>query len=127
MGAHHKTQLLSALGLGILFLGTISHTVARQWTDIEGRAIEAEFVSSRDDEVTIRKAGREFTLPLSRLSAADRDWIAEQEPAAPAADESAVTGLIKNHPVTEFYREDPKDWADGRVAKKCSEDAKSKD
>lgn len=116
-----KTHLLSVLGLGFLFLGAINIAGARQWKDIDGRIIEADFVSSMDDKVTIRKGGKEFTLPLDRLSAADRDWIADQEPAKPDPGPAAATGLIKNHPVTELYRQDPKDWADGRVARKCSE------
>ncbi len=121
-----KTRMLSALGLGLIFLGSMNGAGARQWKDIEGRIIEADFVSSTGDKVTIRKGGKEFTLPLDRLSATDRDWIADQGTSKPDTDKSdsggaAVTGLIKDHPVTVLYRQTPKEWADGRVARKCSE------
>ncbi len=115
-----KTNPLTVLGLGLVFLGATGDAGARPWKDVEGRVIEADFVSSDGEEVVIRKGGKEFTLPLSRLSAADREWISAQEPAAPDPAETAATGLIKNHPVTVHYRETPKDWADGKLARKCS-------
>jgi dienelactone hydrolase len=60
---------------------------ARTWTSTDGKAIEAEFVSATEKEVTIKRAdGKSFTLPLTRLSDDDRAWIAENKDKAMAAD-----------------------------------------
>ena len=50
----------------------------RTWTSAEGNTIEAELITASDKEVTIRRVsdGRRFSLPLERLSEADRDWVA---------------------------------------------------
>lgn len=50
----------------------------RVFTDVQGRQIEAELVEVSGDAAKIRrKAGGEFTLPLERLSPADRDYITQ--------------------------------------------------
>lgn len=54
---------------------------ARTWTDVEGREIVAAAVAKNDLEVQIRRDdGMAFTIPLSRLSEADRAWVADWEP-----------------------------------------------
>ena len=114
-------------GVALMVTGFAGWVEARQWTDVDGRVMEADFVSVDGDKVVIRKNGREHSVALSRLSAGDRDWIDRQaEPAGngtPVGD-AAPTGLIKNHPVTVLYRETPKEWADGRLARKVSADEK---
>ena len=51
----------------------------REWTSTEGNTLEAEFLGSAADSVTIRRIdGRRFTFSLERLSAADREWVAEK-------------------------------------------------
>jgi hypothetical protein len=49
----------------------------RTWTHVDGRTIEAEFVSSTSTQVTFRRAsdGKVFTFELSKLSQADRDYV----------------------------------------------------
>jgi len=48
----------------------------REFKDQRGRAIQARVVSVDGDQVTIeRKGGREFTVPVSIFSQADRDHI----------------------------------------------------
>lgn len=59
---------------------------AREWTSAEGQKLNADFVSATDTTVTLKLAnGRVSTLPLSRLSAADNAWIAEQSGGSPSA------------------------------------------
>jgi predicted peptidase len=67
---------------------------AREWTSIDGRKLEAEFISATADNVILKRAtdGREFTLPIARLSQADRDWLKEQStaPATPPSSSAAA-------------------------------------
>lgn len=49
---------------------------ARQWTDVEGRTLQAEFVSAGADDVTVRLPdGRTASLPITRLSEEDRQFV----------------------------------------------------
>ena len=48
---------------------------ARTFRDDQGRQIEAELISFQDGQVSIRKDGRDFTLPLSKFSGEDREYI----------------------------------------------------
>lgn len=69
---------------------------ARTWTDIEGRKLEANYVSSTETHVTLELAnGRKSTLPMARLSEADREFAraaAESgEPTAPEKQEKPGT------------------------------------
>ncbi|MET0263026.1 MAG: hypothetical protein ABW223_09025, partial [Rariglobus sp.] len=67
---------------------------ARTWTDIQGRALEADYVSSTPEAVTVRRTdGRNFTLPLATLSAADREFVAAQT-AATTRDFKELNTLI---------------------------------
>ena len=54
-----------------------SATQARQWTDTQGRQIEAEFVSQDDTNVTLKLAGsgNPVPVPLATMSAADREFL----------------------------------------------------
>lgn len=85
-----QVALLSA------FLGLAVSTFARTWTSSDGKEIEAEYVSANETSVTIKRAdGKSFTLPLSRLSKADQEWVAEKmssSPTPPSA--SAAAGPI---------------------------------
>lgn len=49
----------------------------REWVDVTGRKITATLVGSRDGKPLLRMRGREFAVPLGRLSKADRAWLAE--------------------------------------------------
>lgn len=53
-----------------------SHAEIRNWTSSDGRSLKAEWVSGNQDEVVLKnQAGRQFTVPLAKLSEADRKWI----------------------------------------------------
>jgi phosphatidylserine/phosphatidylglycerophosphate/cardiolipin synthase-like enzyme len=54
---------------------------ARNWTDTTGKhAIEAEFVNVEDSSVRLKKEdGSIFTIPLEKLSEADRDWVTKAD------------------------------------------------
>lgn len=60
---------------------------ARPWTSTDGRTLEADFISATADAVKVKRTadGREVTLPLARLSEADRQWVQAQKPTTPTA------------------------------------------
>ena len=52
---------------------------AREWTSNDGKTLEAEFVSTEGDQVSLRRPdGQVFTVPLTRLSEADQSWVVEE-------------------------------------------------
>jgi len=65
---------------------------AREWTSTDGRKMEADFISATATQVTLKRAGQTLTLPLTRLSEADRAWIAEQAAASPAGPAKPIEG-----------------------------------
>lgn len=50
---------------------------ARTWTSSDGRTIEAELVRVEGDTVVLNMKGKEFPIPLSRLSEADQAFVRE--------------------------------------------------
>lgn len=62
----------------ILVLSSI-HASARIWTSSDGRTVDAEFVKADDKNVTIKKGAQEFTLPLDKISQADRDFVSSKK------------------------------------------------
>ncbi len=89
--------------VGVSFLAWSAMADARSWTNKDGRALEADFVSATDEAVTVRLAnGREVVLPLMDLSQGDRDFVAQQKAAAPvvrAADAKFSGAPVKGHVV----------------------------
>ena len=67
----------------------------RNWTSSTGQKLDAVFVSSDGANVVLRRTSdrREFTLPLSRLSAEDQAWIKENAN-KPAPITGPFAGLI---------------------------------
>ncbi|OAI57316.1 hypothetical protein AYO49_00180 [Verrucomicrobiaceae bacterium SCGC AG-212-N21] len=58
----------------------------REFSNTQGIKIKARLVSSTNGQVTIvREDGRQFTLPLASLSAADQEFIKKSAPPAGAA------------------------------------------
>jgi dienelactone hydrolase len=82
-------MLLRCSAFALALTGILS---ARSFTDSSGKTIEAEFVSLAGETVTISRDGKPFTLPLSRFSKADQDFIKEQATAKPVA--PAATGKL---------------------------------
>ena len=50
----------------------------RTWTSSDGRTLEARFIEQVGSNVKIKnEAGREFTLPITRFSQADQEYVME--------------------------------------------------
>lgn len=90
-----KYFLLAAL----LFCTSIS-IHAREWTNTDGVKISAELLSVNGDSVVLKmENGREYTVPLNTLSAADNEfaksWQAEQTALAEAPAPKTETLMTK--------------------------------
>jgi hypothetical protein len=48
----------------------------RTWTSADGRTLQAQYIESSAGKVTIKMGSREYSLPLSRFSQADQDYVA---------------------------------------------------
>ena len=75
-------NLLFRLGLFFLFLLLQNLHAAqepiRTWTSSDGRTLEARFIEQVGSNVRIKnEAGREFTLPITRFSQADQEYVVE--------------------------------------------------
>jgi len=68
---------------------------ARTWTDREGRQLEAELLAVEGDAVRVRRIadGREFSIPIERLSETDQQFIEAQRDEPAAAEEEPFEGL----------------------------------
>jgi hypothetical protein len=64
-----------AICAGIVLLGIASSLDARTFRDIEGRKLEGELVGLSGDQVTIRVAGKQFVLPITKFSPDDQRFI----------------------------------------------------
>jgi len=78
---------MKKLALSILCLSFLSSNVsARIFTDISGKKFEANVVSISKDSVSLFSPGstKIFTMPLAKLSAADRNYLAARSKGSPA-------------------------------------------
>lgn len=64
--------------LGLLLSGPIVE--ARPWRNDAGQVIEAEAIELRGDSVVLSKDGKEFVVPISKLSADDREFLKTWKP-----------------------------------------------
>lgn len=92
-----KFPVLFSLGI---ILSTLCATAApREWTDqASGRKITAEFVSVQGDQVTLSINGKEYKLPVAKLSAEDQAYL-KIVGDAPAP--SPTAEMAKEEPATE--------------------------
>lgn len=78
----------------------------RTWTDTQGRSLQAEYISSDAVTVTLRIAGKEHQIPITRFSPADQAWIAQQKGSSTAAASAAAIPPMTQRQIAEFlYKE----------------------
>jgi len=71
---------MNYLSIFTLILGLIlwvNPSDARTFTSADGRTMEADAVSVTSDTAIIKRGNRQFTIPLSSLSQADQEYLAE--------------------------------------------------
>ena len=67
----------------------------REWKDIDGKVIKALYLDHNEDEVELSVAGKAYTVPLSRLSKADLDWLTKAATERELAKKNGVWELVK--------------------------------
>jgi len=79
--------VLPLLAVPTLFLVAAPPAFARTWKSSDGAySVDAEFVDFKDGTVSLRKAdGAVIRVPVSRLSAEDQAYVAEQVAAVDAS------------------------------------------
>ena len=85
----YQVRFLFGLGLCTFFCSVSKVSgldQAREWKDVQGRVIEAILKDATQEKVILSKEGREYVLPLARLSEGDREYvkkyIQERQPGA---------------------------------------------
>ena len=85
-----KKRFLSALATITLVALLPSLAVARTFTDVKGRTIEAKIVAfTGGDKIVIERGGSEFTVPVAMFSSEDQEYIKlwkEEHPTAERID-----------------------------------------
>ncbi|QJE96398.1 hypothetical protein [Luteolibacter luteus] len=97
-----KIQLLSlsiaSFANVLLAAGVNEESASRTWVSNDGRPIDGVFLRANTDAVVIRRSdGKELTVPLKFLSAADREFVAKlrTETASAEAPEEKVRQYLK--------------------------------
>jgi predicted peptidase len=67
-----------SISMFLIFFCESIFAETRTWTSIDGRKIEAAYVSSDASSVTVMKQGRKVTIKLEQLSEEDRKYIENQ-------------------------------------------------
>ena len=75
-----KTLCVAALALPFVLGVTVGADEIREFKDVTGRPLKAAFVTREGDNAVLRlESGKTASVPLARLSEADRDFIKRQE------------------------------------------------
>jgi len=93
-----------------------SGPVTRKWTNDTGRVIEAELSAYDGTNVTLVMKGKEFTIPVAKLSQEDRDWLVKWKEEKQASI-AGLIGLRKNVPITHRYGQTTADYFKGPFGK----------
>ncbi|WP_411825607.1 hypothetical protein [Luteolibacter sp. AS25] len=92
----------------------------RQWTSDTGQVINAELKSHDGESVTLFMNGKDYVLPLDKLSQEDRDWLEKRE----VQMEKRLAGLLgmrKNAAISHRYGETTEEYFQGPFGKKMRE------
>ncbi len=100
----------------VVAIATAALAPAREWTNDEGRTIEADYVSADGRVVVLSIGGKQVEYQLSRLSEADREFVARKMEEVPAGG-SAGTGWMRDHPIATPAFPDREAYLSGRNAK----------
>ena len=80
-----------------LLLGSVCNAELRTWTAVNGKEVEAEFISNEKGVVKLKlKSGKVFEVPLNKLSKADQEFLtAKSFPKKPTKEETPVNPNLK--------------------------------
>ena len=103
----HPIKALFPFCLTILAVTLTAMEPVRTWTSADGRTLQAQYIESSAGKVTIKMGSREYTLPLSRFSQADQDYVAGLANQPPPAYQPITKAEPRD--ARKFYREED-DW-----------------
>ena len=87
-----KYALLALIWVGFLLS---ARAEVRTWTSTDGRTIEAEFVKGDETSVTIKRGTKQFSLPLDKITDADREYVKNRVAEAKKLDVSELGDYAK--------------------------------
>ncbi len=91
--------LTGAFGIALALPPDLRSEGMREWTDEDGRQVEAEFAGLDANRVTLRLAdGREIPFPLERLSPEDQEYVEARAAAVDAADPGESAAVDSGQP-----------------------------
>ena len=73
--APRRTSLIALATLIALSIAFGAQAKERVWTRSDGKKVKAEYVSATDKLVVIKIKGKEYKVPLAKLSQQDRDYV----------------------------------------------------
>jgi len=117
-------KLLSPLYLVLsihLLTAGIAPAESRQWTSSEGNKIDAELVDFDGTTVTLLMKGRNYRIPIGKLSEGDQTWLEdwkENREKREAESLELISGLRKNAPIEFRYATDTDGYFKGPFGKK---------
>ena len=82
---------------GLLILSSATTCLGRSWTNSEGKAIQADYVSHADGKVVLKMNGREISYEIEKLSAEDQEFL---KTVKATASEEIITGHRKDLPIS---------------------------
>lgn len=92
----------------LLCLGLASATEMRTWVDTQDRKVDAALVGVKDGAVVLRlKDGREMDFPISKLSAADVEYVEKQREALKSAATEPKLNFDAPWPERVSFKDDP--------------------
>jgi len=107
-----RLHLVGFIALGLLLL-VASPVAARKWTDNTGKfSVEAELVEVKDDQVVLQKTnGKVITLPVAKLSEADREYLKSLA----ESDSQPSVGAARVNPSFPDAMTEPPSWNDANT------------
>ena len=79
----------------ILCLIATCNAELRTWTAVNGKKVEAEFVSNEKGIVKLKlNSGKVFNVPLNKLSKADQEFLKSKSPSKETTDEEALLKFL---------------------------------
>ena len=99
--AHLRSAWVMVLVMMVLVCrGGLVHAQERTWTSDDGKEIVGELLRETGEAVVLKVKEREFTVPLTRLSEADRQWLEarRKEMEERKKESAALAGTMKTFP-----------------------------
>ena len=76
---HDDLIKLVIMTLIVISSGVLCFAQERTWTSDEGKKLVGELLREDGEAVVLKVGGKEFKVPLTKLSTEDREWIATQQ------------------------------------------------